>query len=311
MKTPAPTDLAEHLSAAPGSKDRFGSTATEVLETAALVAACEQDWDKGTIATFQKEQGIHQKVWGKLVSIARSKNLERVPEEDRPVSYTALYALVVMTPQELESVLKEGLLRRIQPVSSRSILDWTKAYRLQGTGVEQEIPLTLVLREDLSDEQHQELLVALQAVAAGFGAQVLQGKGGIKQADVKADLRKAKAQKIEEDLMQEIGKVVGAAPEDLKSRFGVSSASDLIEGPKATFTGFFQNLVGKVKIEFWRQFGRAYLLKIARDFNLTDSRAERFQLKKRIIDYFKPTWGPQVAGFDVMADELLTTYMSK
>lgn len=311
MKTLAPTALAEHLSAAPGSKDRFGSTAAEVLETAALVAACEQDWDKGTIATFQKEQGIHQKVWGKLVSIARSKNLERVPEEDLPVSYTALYALVVMTPQELASALKEGLLKRIQPVSSRSILDWTKAYRLQGTGVEQEIPLTLVLREDLSDEQHQELLVALQEVAAGFGAQVLQGKGGIKQADVKADLRKAKAQKIEEDLMQEIGKVVGAAPEDLKSRFGVSSASDLIEGPKATFTGFFQNLVGKVKIEFWRQFGRAYLLKIARDFNLTDSRAERFQLKKRIIDDFKPTWGPQVAGFDAMADEVLTTYMSK
>jgi hypothetical protein len=310
MKTPAPAALAEHLSAAPGSKDRFGSTATEVLETAALVAACEQDWDKGTIATFQKEQGIHQKVWGKLVSIARSKNLEQVPKEDLPVSYTALYALVVMTPQELASALKEGLLRRIQPVSSRSILDWTKAYRLQGTGVEQEIPLTLVLREDLSDEQHQELLVALQAVAAGFGAQVLQGKGGIKQADVKADLRKAKAQKIEEDLMQEIGKVVGAAPEDLKSRFGVSSASDLIEGPKATFTGFFQNLVGKVKIEFWRQFGRAYLLKIARDFNLTDSRAERFQYKKRIADAVK-NWENEIDGFREMADEVLTTYMSK
>ena len=176
--------------------------------------------------------------------------------------------------------------------------------------MEQEIPLTLVLREDLSDEQHQELLVALQAVAAGFGAQVLQGKGGIKQADVKADLRKAKAQKIEEDLMQEIGKVVVAAPEDLKSRFGVSSASDLIEGPKATFTGFFQNLVGKVKIEFWRQFGRAYLLKIARDFNLTDSRAERFQYKKRIADAVK-NWENEIDGFREMADEVLTTYMSK
>ena len=310
MKTPAPAALAEHLSAAPGSKDRFGSTATEVLETAALVAACEQDWDKGTIATFQKEQGIHQKVWGKLVSIARSKNLEQVTEEDLPVSYTALYALVVMTPQELESVLKEGLLKGNQPVSSRSILDWTKAYRLQGTGVEQEIPLTLVLREDLSDEQHQELLVALQAVAAGFGAQVLQGKGGIKQADVKADLRKAKAQKIEEDLMQEIGKVVGAAPEDLKSRFGVSSASDLIEGPRTTFTGFFQNLEGKVDGAFWRNHGRAYCLKIARDFNLTDSRAERFQLKDR-LKKATDKWTKEIQGFEEMVLDIKSTYMNR
>ena len=111
--------------------------------------------------------------------------------------------------------------------------------------------------------------------------------------------------------MKEIGTVVAAAPEDLKSRFGVSSAADLIEAPRATFTGFFHNLVGKVKIEFWSQFGRAYCLKIARDFNATESRAERFQLKNRILNDFKPTWSSQINGFEAMADEILTTYMSK
>jgi hypothetical protein len=168
-----------------------------------------------------------------------------------------------------------------------------------------------VLREDLTKERQKDLLEALQRVADQFGADVLEGKGGVKQAGLKADARKALASEIEEELMREIAAVVSGAPEDLKTRFGIRSASDLIEGPKATFTGFFQNLVGKVKIEFWRKFGRAYLLKIARDFNLTDSRAERFQLKKRILENFKPTWGPQVAGFDAMADEILTSYMSK
>ena len=147
-------------------------------------------------------------------------------------------------------------------------------------------------------------------MADKFGAELLEGNGGVKQAGLKADRRKTLAAEIEEVLMKEIGTVVAAAPEDLKSRFGVSSAADLIEGPKATFTGFFQNLVGKVKIEFWRQFGRAYLLKIARDFNLTDSRAERFQYKKRIADAVK-NWENEIDGFREMADEVLTTYMSK
>ncbi len=296
------------MSASSGSKDRFGSTATEVLETAALVAAANADWDKSTIASFQEEQKIHQKVWGKLVSIARSQNLQSVPAEELPASYTALYALTVMSPGELQAALKEGLVR--SNASSRLILEWTKAYRLHGTGIEQEIPLMLVLRKYLSPEQHQDLLEALGKVAAQFGAEVLVGKGGVKQAGVKADLRKAKASEIEEELMRLLAPVVLDAPDALKQRFQVASAADLISGPRQTFTGFFQNLVGKVDGVFWTDYGHAYCLKIARDFNLTESRAERFQLKDRIS---KATvkWKAEIPGFEAMTTEVLKTYMSQ
>ena len=308
MKTPAPTpeDLAGHLAI-----ERFGSTAEKVRATAALIAAADTCWEKGTITAFQTQHKINAQVWDKLVWIAGSANLESLPPEVLPASYTALYALVVMTPEELKAAVSEGLLKSTKPLSSRAILDWTKAFRLRGRGIEQEVPLTLVLREDLSEQQKQNLLKALSQVADGFGAELLEGKGGVKQAGLKADRRKTLAAEIEEVLMREIGTVVAAAPEDLKSRFGVSSAADLIEAPRATFTGFFHNLVGKVKIEFWRQFGRAYCLKIARDFNATESRAERFQLKNRILNDFKPTWSSQINGFEAMVDEILTTYMSK
>ena len=135
-----PVFLKDRLQSAAGSKDRFGATAAEVLETAALIAAADQDWDKATIAAFQKEQEIHQKVWGKLVSIAKSTNLQSLPPEDLPASYTALYALVVMTTEELKAAGAEGVIR--SNASSRSILEWTKAFRLRGTGIEQELPLT-------------------------------------------------------------------------------------------------------------------------------------------------------------------------
>ena len=170
--------------------------------------------------------------------------------------------------------------------------------------------MTLVLPDDLTPHQHKILLSALKETAAEFGAQVLEGKGGVKQAGLKADRRKALASEIEEMLMQEIASVVSGAPEDLKTRFGIRSAADLIEGTRATFTGFFQNLEGKVDGAFWRNHGRAYCLKIARDFNLTDSRAERFQYKKRIADAIQ-NWEAKINGFREMADEVLTTYMSK
>jgi hypothetical protein len=308
-----PHFLRERLSVASSSKDRFGATADEVLETAALIAAANSEWDKKTITAFQKEQEIHPKVWGKLVAIARSKNLQSIPRKELPSSYTALYALEVMSTDELAEALKEGLLQRREGqeyISSRAILDWTKAFRLSGSGIEQEIYLTLVLRENLTEESQKDLLSALKETAAGFNAQVLEGKGGVKQSGLKTEARKAKALEIEEDLMSEIGQLVAAAAEDLKTRFGVRSAADLIEAPRQTFTGFFQNLEGKVEGAFWRNHGRAYCLRIARDYNLTNSRAQRYQFKKRIDDAIK-NWDGKIDGFRAMAENVLVTYMGR
>lgn len=312
MTSTASADLARRLSVTAGSKDRFGSTAAEVLETAALIAAADQDWDKSAVRDFQRDHEIHPKVWGKLVAIAKSRNLRSLPEADLPASYTALYALVVMKEEELGAALEEGLLHRAPrqgPISSRSILEWTKAYRLRGTGVEQEIPLTLVLREELTEEQQQDLLSALEEVAGRFGAEVLQGKSGLKQATIKSESRKAMAQEIEAELLRLLGPDVLSAPEDLKTRFGISTAGDLLGGSRGTFTGFFQNLVGKVEGAFWQKYGRAYCLRIAHDFNLTESRTERYQLRQRIKDAIKNN-STEIHRFDEIASGILMRYMS-
>jgi len=308
MPMTTPLFLNERLQSAAGAKDRFGATAAEVLETAALIASADQDWDKATVTAFQEEQEIHQKVWGKLVSIAKSANLQSLPQKDLPASYTALYALEVMTPQELNAAGAEGVLR--SNASSRSILEWTKAFRLRGTGIEQEVPLTLVLRQEMTSEQQQDLMEALKGVADQFGADLLEGKGGVKQASIKTDLRKALAQQIEEDLMQEIGAVVESAPEDLKGKFKVQGPLDLISGTREQFTGFFQVLEGKAKEVFWQKYARAYCLKIARDFNLSESRAERYQLRKR-LDMAIERWGIErsISGFKEIAEDVKRTFM--
>jgi hypothetical protein len=308
MRTPAFADLLRRLSATSGSKDRFGSTVDAVLATAASIAAADQDWDKSAVRDFQRNQEINPKVWGKLVAIAKSKNLEKVPKKDLPASYTALYALVVMSDDELAAALTEEVVTA--SASSRSILDWTKAYRLRDTGIEQEVPLTLVLTEDLTPQQQKDLLSALKETATAFGADVLEGKGGVKQAKVKADQRKNKASEIGQELTREIAAVVSSASDDLKTRFGVSSAADLIEAPRQTFTGFFQNLEGKVEGAFWRKHGRAYCLRIAHDYNLTDSRAERYQFKKRIEDAVNK-WGTTIEGFQDMAETILKTHIGR
>jgi len=304
---PCPTteELADRLTAPLGSKDRFGGKGAGILETAGLVAAADDSWDKGTISTFQDNQKLHPKVWDKLVAIHKDQKLGSI-KDHLPASYTALYALVVMKDEELKAAEAEGVIK--SSASSRSILDWTKAYRLKGSGIEQEMPLTMVLKQDLTAERQQDLLCALKEVALQYGAEVREGKGGLKQAEVKAEARKAVADRIEEELMRLLGPVVLSAPEDLKSKFEVRSAAELINGRRDAFTGFLQVLEGKVQEVFWRKYGRTYCLKIARDFNLTDSRTDRFQLKDRLKKAVEK-WDPIITGFRSMVGEIQSTYM--
>jgi hypothetical protein len=283
-----PAELARCLSGAPGSKERFGCGASEVLALSRLIAAADASWERGTIQDFQKEQGLNPQVWGKLVAIARSDALESIPKGMRPASYTALYALVVMTADELAAALGEGVLRG--DASSRSILEWTKAYRLRGTGIGQEVPLTLLLNEDFSPQQREQLLCALQETAAAFDAEVLEGKGGVRQVDLKAEQRKQRAQEIETKLVGLLEPAIQRASEDLKRTFDVWTAKDLASGKRDVFTGFLQVLGNRVQDEFWRNYGRAYCIKIARDFNMTEKRAERYQLKKR-LEEIEGKWG--------------------
>ena len=305
---PCPTteELAERLTAPLGSKDRFGRDGGEVLVTAGLVATADDSWDKGTISTFQDNQKLHPKVWDKLVAIHKDQRLLPL-QKDIPASYTALYALVVMSDEELKAAVAEkDLVTAV--ASSRSLLDWTKAYRLKGSGIEQEMPLTLVLKQDLTAERQQDLLCALKEVALQYGAEVREGKGGLKQAEVKAEARKAVADRIDEELMRLLGPVILSAPDDLKSKFEFRNAADLIDGRRDAFTGFLQVLEGKVQEVFWRKYGRTYCLKIARDFNLTDSRTDRFQLKDRLKKAVEK-WDPIITGFGTMVAKIQSTYM--
>jgi len=82
----------------------------------------------------------------------------------------------------------------------------------------------------------------------------------------------------------------------------------LMDGRRNAFTGFLQVLEGRVQEVFWRKYGRTYCLKIARDFNLTQSRTDRFQYKDRLKKAVEK-WDSEITGFGSMVAEIQSTYM--
>lgn len=270
-----PTDLLQRLTELRG----YGKTAPEVLGTAALVAAADSSWSQDQIQDFQTQAEMHPKVWEKLCSIARDTRLKQIPESSLPGTYTALYALVVLSDQEWDTALQEGI---VQPnASSRSLLDWTRQQRLQEQGYRSEQVLRLIHSRELSQQEHTALMEGLNALASTYGVSILSGEEGTRQRGVQAEKRKTAAEDLEAELIQLLSPVFDDASTPLKDHFNLQTVTDLVNGELRTLTGFLVRHYGSTE-GMWAGAGQEYCLKVALEFNRTDSRAQRFNYKKRL-----------------------------
>lgn len=257
----------------------YGKTAPEVLGTAALVAAADSSWSQEQIQEFQTQAEMHPKVWEKLCSIARDTRLKQIAESSLPSTYTALYALVVLSDQEWNAALQEGI---VQPnASSRSLLEWTRQQRRQNQGYRSEQVLRLIQSRELSQQEQSALLEDLSALASTYGVSILSGEDGTKQRGVQAEKRKSAAEDLEAELIQLLSSVFDDASTPLKEQFNLQTVADLVNGELRTFTGFLVRHYGNTE-EMWEGAGQEYCLKVALEFNRTDSRAQRFNYKERL-----------------------------
>ena len=270
-----PKDLLQRLSDLRG----YGKTAPEVLTTAALVSQADTDWDPGSIQQFQTQAEMHPKVWEKLCSIARDARLKQVPLESLPGTYTALYALVVLSDQEWGRAQQEGIIR--PSASSRSLLEWTRQQRLQEQGYCFEQVLRLIHSRELSTEEQSLLIKGISEVATAYGVSVLTGDEGTKQRGVVSEKRRGAAEDLEAELTQLLSPVFDDASSPLKEQFHLQTVADLVNGELRTFTGFLVRHYGSTE-GMWDSAGREYCLKIALEFNRTESRAQRHNYKKRL-----------------------------
>jgi hypothetical protein len=222
---------------------------------------------------------MHPKVWEKLCSIARDARLKQVSVEHLPGTYTALYALVVLSDEEWGRAQQQGIIR--PTASSRSLLEWTRQQRLQEQGFRFEQVLRLIHSRDLSQQEQSALLEDLSALASTYGVSILSGEEGTRQRGVQAEKRKTAAEDLEAELIQLLSPVFDDASTPLKEQFNLQSVADLVNGELRTFTGFLVRHYGSTD-GMWDNAGREYYFKVALEFNRTESRAQRHNYKKRL-----------------------------
>ena len=258
-----------------------GKTAYEVLESGQTLGVMEQRLTPEDFQTLCKGTGWHPKVISKLLAIGRDKRLVPLLPQ-LPGSYSAIYPLTTLTDAELNLAVSEGICRL--DASSREVLDWLKVKRLEGMDLPETLTFSGTSTDPLTKERKAALLAALQQAALSFGVTVVEGSAkevGTRKA-TKAS-RESIAQHLLQQLIADLTPVVEEAPHTLLQEFEVFSAEDLVEGEIRTLTGVLIRLCGSSQ-GMWESYGPIYCRKVALEFNRTDSRAQRFNYRKRLLE---------------------------
>jgi hypothetical protein len=293
-----PQDLLDRLISLRG----YGKTAQEVLGTSSLVRDADASWTPQEVSAFMQDAEMHPKVWEKLRSIAQDTRLQGVSVTSLPSTYTALYALVVLSDEEWTQAMQEGVIR--SDASTRSIQEWTRSHRLKDQGFHFEQVLRLVSSRELTPDMQKDLVEEISTLSQKYGVRVLTEEKGSKQRGVQSEKRKTTAERLESELTQSLAVVFDDASSPLKSQFNLSTVSDLVNGEMRIFTGFLVRHFGSTE-GMWSGCGRDYCLKVALEFNRTDSRAQRHNYKKRLLDVCKTH--PELA---LTAGEIAEKYLT-
>lgn len=257
-----------------------GKTAAEVIDTGQTLALMEQKLTPGDFQTLCKGTGWHPKVITKLLVIGRDKRLlPLVPQ--LPGSYSAIYPLTTLSDAELNLAVSEGTCR--PDASSREVIDWIKVKRLEGMDLPESSTYTGTSLDPLTKERKAALLAALQQAALTFGVTITEGSNAPGTRKATKASRETIAQNLLRQLTGELTSVVEKAPETLLKEFEVTSASDLAAGEIRTLTGVLVRLCEGTE-GMWQTYGNLYCLKVSLEYNRTESRAQRFNYRKRLLE---------------------------
>ena len=286
-------------------------SAEEVVALSLAIAEAGDRLTPTTFALYRDASGVGDKVFSKLKVIG--ERLGQLDDKTRrdvvkglPASYSAIHLLCALKPEELATAVKT---KQVTPKTSvRSATAYVKQVRFprQSLGadnvekgrwsVKQEALYQVCRQEEtpISEDLQRRLEEDLRKVCARYGLDLRRASNESTTALREAE-RKEKAafwrEVLEEQLPQ---KWFQETSEEVRKTFNVKVVEEVWDAPLRTFTGFLIR-TGKGRDHFYEEHGEAYVAKLHYLQETTESRASRYNLKRRIEEVLGHDKGTKLA----------------
>ena len=273
-------------------------TAEQVVTLSLGIAAAGERLSPTTFSIYRDASGLGEKVFSKLKVIG--DRLGQLDDETRrevnkglPDSYSTIHLLCALKPDELATAVKT---KQVTPKTSvRAARTYVKQVRFPrqslGAGdvekgrwsIKEETLYRVCRPEDtpLSEDLQRQLEEDLRKVCSRYGMDIRRATNESTTALRDAD-RKEKAafwrEVLEEQLPQ---KWFQETDKGVRKNFNVKVVEEVWDAPLRTFTGFLIR-TGRGKQHFYEDHGQAYVAKLHHLQETTESRTNRYNLKRRI-----------------------------
>jgi hypothetical protein len=280
----------------------YGRSAREVLETCALAAEYAQEHTPDQVKAFQEKVEINPQVWLRLLAIHRDERLKKHVEH-LPASYTTLYAIHRMSDEEVEAAVQQGVIT--PTASSHAILSWTKDFRETSAADVAPWKCLILPPKELNPADISRMSARLNEVAGEFGCRFVSASDYIPPKRDRFSDRKALLPALQEELLQLLEPKFNTLSLADRESLEIHCLQDCLHLDSTGFLKLlFPSLPARGRLAGKRKYEKDYVLKIAQEFILTDSRSTRFNLKRRLADLKQLS--PDLI---VVIDEVLETYM--
>lgn len=275
------------------------------------IAAAGEHLTPTTLALYREASGVGDKVFSKLKVIG--ERLGQLDEKTRkevtkglPASYSTIHLLCALKPEELATAIKT---KQVTPKTSiRAATKYVKQVRFprqslgaidveKGRWSIKEETLYRVCRPEetpLSEDLQRHLEDDLRKVCSRYGMEVRKATNENTTALREADRKEKGAfwrEVLEEQLPQ---KWFQETSEEVRKKFNVKVVEEVWDAPLRTFTGFLIK-TGKGREHFYEEHGEAYVAKLHYLQETTESRATRYNLKRRIEEVLSQDKSAQLA----------------
>ena len=256
----------------------------------------------------------------RMLELSTNRRREMVTQ-GLPASYSVIHLFCsVFTAQELRGAVKS---KTITPKTSvRKAKELTERHRFprgpkEGIekgrwGIAEELLFRVCRPEDndLSEEQQQQLEQQLRKVCSQYGVQLRRGKGGIRTLREEERVQKAAFWRsvLKDELtprwfqLQDekwrrkncFSSVEELWATDLR-KFSMClralgpSVKELMRdqyGKREVTSTEFNERMSPLREAFWQNYGKAYVAKLHYEYETTDSRSNKYNLKRRIEEIF-------------------------
>ena len=273
-------------------------TAEQVVTLSMGIAAAADRLSPTTLSFYRDASALGKKVFSKLKVIGDQlghldDKTRREVTKGLPASYSTIHLLCALKPDELATAVKT---KQVTPKTSvRAATTYVKQVRfprqsLGGKDVEKgrwsikEETLYRVCRPEdtpLSEDLQRQLEDDLRKVCSRYGMDIRKASNESTIALREAD-RKEKAafwrEVLEEQLTQ---KWFQETDKEVRKTFNLKVVEEVWDAPLRTFTGFLIR-TGRGKQHFYEDHGQAYVAKLHHLQETTESRTNRYNLKRRI-----------------------------